>query len=192
MGMAIKKNEFKVLFSHPKSSIIISNPEEIEGDIWHITKNELLNSQAISEKFQKIRGEGINRALFIEGYLDGIIMQTFFKQDKSSNMMDMFKDLILSREFFTFMSKWKVIRDLLHNNILHHENYKQLLTDTKTIIDERNKFAHGNLIICGNKMILSFFDGKLCEEEIDKKKIDELNKTFGRSYYFLEELHKSV
>lgn len=190
--MTIEKGEFGVIFSHPKYPISVTNPEKIEGNIWHISKKELLKARSISKKFQKIRGEIINRAVFIEGTIDAIIMRVFFKNNKSSDMMLLFKDIILNREFFTFMSKWKVFRDLLHNHIINHKEYKKLLTDIKFIIDERNKFAHGNLIIRGNEMILSFFKEKAAKEEINKKKIDELNKAFGRCYNLLEEINKSV
>jgi hypothetical protein len=133
------------------------------------------------EIFQQWRGHIINNALFIEEKIANIISKIFF--DKNRERISQFHSIILEREFFTFMNKWKVLRDILNSISPYKEkDYTQLKTDLKEIVEVRDKFAHGNVIYSGDdgkKIFLEYFSGEAKREEITEdtiKKFIELAK----------------
>lgn len=119
------------------------------------------------EQFQSWRGQIINNALSIEEQIEKIISKIFFKEDNEN--ADKFHSFILSREFFTFMNKWKVLRDILNSVSPYKErDYKQLKTDLLNIVNTRDNFAHGKVDYSEGKIILKYFKNEPQEEEISE------------------------
>lgn len=124
--------------------------------------------------FQAWRGHIINNALFIEEKLDLIICKILFRKELDG--AGYFKTMVLSREFFSFMSKWKVLRDLLKTlSPFKEQDYSELFRELKFIVDERDKFAHGQVMYSGNrgeKILLEYFKETLQKDEITENTIN--------------------
>jgi len=130
------------------------------------------------ERFQAWRGHIINHSLFIEERIDLIISKLFLKKD--IERVELFRAIILSREFFGFMNKWKVLKDLLTTiEPYKNNNYSSLYSNLHNLINERDKFAHGQVTYSGSKgekIILEYFKEKLQKEEITEKNVEDFLK----------------
>ncbi len=147
------------------------------------------------EQFQSIRGQIINNALFVEEKIDYIITKILF--NKNFAQADLFINIILSREFFNFMNKKKVLKDLLSSvepfkNRNHHELYQNI----QKVIDERNKFAHGQVSYSGNKgekIFIQYFKEEIVNEEITQTSVnnflDMARKCYGELDKIMAELN---
>ena len=126
------------------------------------------------EKFQAWRGHIINNALFIEEKVDTIISNLLF-YDLEKKVL--FQSIILSREFFGFMNKWKVLKDLMGTmEIFKDGKYNIFFSNLHKLINERDKFAHGKVTYMGDrgeKIILEYFKEKIQKEEITEKTVEE-------------------
>jgi len=142
------------------------------------------------ERFQAWRGHIINNALFIEEKIDNIISKIFL--GKNMERFEQFNSIILAREFFTFMSKWNVLRDILNSiNPYKERDYIQLKTDLQKIIEVRNKFAHGKVSYSGNKgekIILEYFSGGPKKEEINENMIKNFIELVKKCHFELDKI----
>ncbi|MBS3076236.1 hypothetical protein J4481_00655 [Candidatus Pacearchaeota archaeon] len=142
------------------------------------------------EIFQHWRGQIINNSLFIENKIDSIITNLLFKQDVEKSSL--FKSVILSREFFGFMSKWKVLRNLLKTLMpFKDKDYSELFKDLHFIIDERDKFAHGQVSYSGmrgEKIFLTYFKEISKKEEITESTIITFKEVCSRCHQELDKI----
>ena len=123
----------------------LRNPEEIRLTPKRgYTADHLRDVCRKNSLVTKMRGRVIGSCLNIERRLDSFISDVMVNKKKKS----LFKELILEKEFFTLMNKWKLFRELIKqlgiNNISEDER-KELLTLTKEIIETRDRFAHGKV-----------------------------------------------
>lgn len=119
------------------------------------------------DKFQKWRGEVVSQAILVEQQIEEIISKIFF--NKNVDLVDNFRSFILGRDFFTFMNKWHVLKDILDTmEPYKNEDYKELKRELHDIVNIRNNFAHGKAVHYNGEIILEYF-----REGINKDKIDE-------------------
>ena|SRR3990172_11334022 len=141
------------------------------------------------ERFQSWRGHIINNSLFVEEKLEDVISKIFVKE----SMAEHFHSIVIGREFFTFMSKWKVFKDITDSISPHKEkDYAQLKTNLLEVINVRDKFAHGKVSYSGDKgekIILNYFKGEPKTEEIDERTISTFVELVKKC---LEELNKFI
>lgn len=146
------------------------------------------------EIFQHWRGQIINNSLFVEDKIDSIITKLLFKQD--AEKASLFKSVVLSREFFGFMNKRKVLGDFLKILIpFKDNNYSNFLGRINSIIDERNKFAHGQVSysgVSGEKISLSYFKDGVKKEEITEEKVKIFIESCKAVYIELDEIIKTI
>ena len=160
-------------------------------------KFELDTTEAFKkdEGFQAIRGQIINNSLFIEEKIDYIITKVLF--NKNFAQADLFINIILSREFFSFMNKKKVLKDLLSSiDPFKNRNYHELYQNIQKVIDERNKFAHGQVSYSGNKgekILIQYFKEEIVNEEITQTSVnnflDIVRKCYGELDKIMAELN---
>jgi hypothetical protein len=140
--------------------------------------------------FQAWRGHIINNALFIEEKIDLIISKLLFRKELEG--AGLFKSVVLSREFFSFMSKWKVMRDLLKTlSPFKEANYSELFRDLQFIVNERDKFAHGQVMYSGNsgeRILLEYFKETLQKEEITEATVKTFIEKCTKCYEKLDKI----
>lgn len=173
--------------------IRITNPEDIPpGSAWTVSEEELKNITEQNEALINIRGRIISAALLVERKMDDILSIIFVGSEPNS--MVLFKELLLNKEFFTFMAKWRVFKDMSNQKLISfvkEEDKKRTLTIIKMVINTRDRFAHGDIIFSGTKPQLLFSeDGKSRSIELNNQYFDELNKSFDQALYILDEIYK--
>lgn len=113
-----------------------------------------------SEELATIRGKIISDALVVESGLDDIISLIFMGKNLESAYL--FKEMLLDKEFFTFMNKWKLFREFTKRGMISFESdlvRKEVLTLIKRVIDVRDHFAHGSIDVENNFARLTFIEG---------------------------------
>ena len=139
--------------------------------------------------FQSIRGRIINASLLVEEKIDKILNKVFVKREQELN--NLFQSIVLGREFFSFMAKWKVLRDLFHNlSIFKDKDYSTLSNEIKDIIDIRDMFAHGRNTHKGDEsIVIDYFKEKPKREEITQEFLEDFDKKIKFIYQQLEEIY---
>ena len=135
------------------------------------------------ERVKNIRSRIIEEALFVEASVTGVIL-AFVLGDKRYREARLLRALIFDSEFCTFMQKRKILSkifDICGDDIqcLTKDEAKFLRRNLNEIILERDKFAHGQLLIDGftyKPWIIYYRDGENkdeIEEGIEEKFIDK-------------------
>jgi hypothetical protein len=173
--------------------IKITNPKEIPpGHVWTVSEEDLKLITEQNEALANIRGRVISVALLVEQKLDDIISLIFM--GNNLNGTTLFKELLLNKEFFTFMSKWRLFRDLTNLkiiNIADEKVRKKILTLIKDVIEIRDKFAHGDIVFSGTQPQLYYIrDGEKKYDILDAEYFKNLDTIFGQSLFFLEDIYK--
>ena len=184
--------EFQSRHVSGASIIRVNNQIEMspEGIPYNLKKPNLTDTFKKNEQFQAIRGQIINDSLFVEEKIDEIISKILFNED--SNQTDLFINIILSREFFNFMNKKKVMKDLLSSvEPFKKRDYHELYQNIQKVIDERDKFAHGQVSYSGNKgekIFIQYFKGKIIKEEITTESRDGFLEIIKKCHEYLDKI----
>ena len=170
----------------------ITNPNDIPpGESWTINQDDLRKIQEQNEILIEIRGRIISSSLNIEHKLDDIISVLFMGNELDS--INLFKELLLEKEFFTFMNKWKLLRELTQREIIRFEKEevrKETLSLVKNIIETRDRFAHGEIIFSGTTPQLIYLDGgKKKRVTLDNKYFDDQNVKFVQADNILRDIY---
>ena len=178
-------------FTSGTGIIRFTNHVEIPpGETYKFELNNINDTLRKDDLFQAWRGHIINNALFIEEKIDLAISKLLFRNELEG--AGLFKSIVLSREFFSFMSKWKVLRDLLKTISPFKETYSsELLSDLQFIVNERDKFAHGQVMYSGNngeKILLEYFKETLQKEEVTEDTIKAFIEKCGKCHMGLEKI----
>jgi len=173
----------------------ITNPEDIPpGGSWTVTQEDLKNIEEQNEALIAIRGRVITASLLIEQKLDEVLAIIFV--GSQMHAVNLFKELLLEKEFFTFMNKWKLFRDLSKREIIKfakEEERKAFLTELRKIIETRDRFAHGDVVFSGTSPKLDYLvDGEHKIQILDNSYFDELNEIFSYSHQILDQLTKHL
>ncbi len=115
------------------------------------------------EIFQHWRGQIINNSLFVEERLDWAINKLLPK-DSPHKIINL-----------SFKKKSVLLKELINKiGSFKAQDLSQLFNDLDKIIEERNKFAHGQVSYSGmqgEKIFLSYFRETLQKEEITEANI---------------------
>ena len=131
--------------------------------------------QPIYAKYKAYRAEVLEAALFIESRLD-VLLCTFFV-DKNPERELLFRSLVLDPESGTFFTKWRMLRgafDIAGVPALTETERKSLLSGLKQLINDRNKFAHGNLYVDVRDgcPVLHYYEACKKEDRLSDDKIE--------------------
>lgn len=170
----------------------ITNPNEIPlGESWTINQEDLRKIQEQNEALIEIRGRVISSSLNIEHKLDDIISVLFMGNELEP--INLFKELLLEKEFFTFMNKWKLLRELTQREIIRFEKEeirKETLNLVKNIIETRDRFAHGEIIFSGTTPQLIYLEGgKKKRVTLDNDYFDQQNVKFVQADNILRDIY---
>jgi hypothetical protein len=96
------------------------------------------------------RAEVVEAALSVEGLLDQVLLDLLVGREATKRAL--FSELVLAAEFCTSFQKWKMFRKVMSSvgpyfEQLSDDDGETLRRDIKMLIEERNKFAHGDLIV---------------------------------------------
>ena len=96
------------------------------------------------------RAEVIEAALSVEGILDQVLLDLLVGRDASKRAR--LTELVLTAEFCTSFQKWKMLRALMsavpsYFEQLLEDDKKTLRKEIHALIEDRNKFAHGDLFV---------------------------------------------
>jgi len=128
-------------------------PEEFFYDIT--PEGQTIANEIIATVYAK-RGEFISRSIDIEYVLGKSISDFFFETD--SERKELFHQHIIDHPFFSFMEKKKVLESIMAKHpekfpAFERKERDDLFKYIKSIIDVRNAFAHGEIIIDVNNRI---------------------------------------
>ncbi len=161
----------------------VTNPEIHPKGEGKLSIEDIQKLTVVRDEITKKRGRVLSSALLIEELLEVIITDTFFNKDigKITKEKELFEGAMLEREFFTFMSKWKVFKELCNNHpALNAQNRPDLLTKIKEIINIRNRFAHGKVIFReGKNPTLVYYENGKKEKLLDDSYFEELRVKFN-------------
>lgn len=173
----------------------ITNPTNIlPGESMILSDQDIKSIKKQNEALLKIRGKVIAASLIVEEKLDNLISLIFM----GLNHLDRqdFREIILSKETFTFMTKWKVLRDLINRKAIifsKEDERKSFLTLLKDIIETRDRFAHGEIIFSGTQPQLNFVhQGEQKYLVLDNNYFDGLNKHFSHIDRILSQLYAFI
>lgn len=160
------------------------------------TKSVELKIDEFRKKYGEMtvkRGEFIDMCLDVENRLSVLINRFFF--DSSDQKYIAFNELILSAEFFTFMQKKKVLEKIFNypNQFpnLSIEKRDIILQKLMNVISDRNKMAHGEVLIDGDTGIpvLQYYENGKKEITLDSKFFDKFE---GRIAYLMKEIESLI
>lgn len=171
----------------------VTNPKNTPpGKSWIVTEEDIKNISEQNEALIEIRGRVISHSILIEDKLGDIICTVLFENnvDKCS----LFKEMFLDKEFFTFMNKWKIFREITERKLINFESdktRKEFCTVLKDVIKTRDNFAHGEIIFSGTKPQLHFTnEGKKAYFNLNDDYFNYVNNLFNRGFFIVEDLYK--
>jgi hypothetical protein len=184
--------EFKLKFkSNLGDDFRLEKPEELDKKKWCYTEKDLDEVMKKHSLILEMRGRIIGACLTIERRLESYIADVFCTKNKKL----LFKELILEKEFCTFMNKWKILRELTHIlNIksISEKERKELLTLIKGMMETRDRFAHGRLIFSGKNPNLCFQSGgKKVSMIIDQNFFQKFEIKFRKTIHLFDKFTKS-
>ena len=167
----------------------------IKGEVYPIPGKPVCLGEVIEiqKEVEEIRKKVIGGAIAIESLIESLITIALFPEDKGK--MRLFSDIVLSREQFSFMMKWKVLSDLTKANPIFtdsKETIKNLGGAIENIITYRNAFAHGTVVFRDKVPHLRYFKGKVIEKEVDDNFLSQIEKDFHKTHELLQELYSDI
>lgn len=160
----------------------VTNPKIPPGGEWKLTLEDIHELAKVRDEITKKRGVVLSSSLLIEELLEVMITNIFFSKDidRVTKEKELFGGAVLEREFFTFMSKWKVFRELCHHHpALNTKDHSDLLRELKEIINIRNRFAHGKVVFKeGKNPTLVYFEDGEKEQLLNDAYFEELRVKF--------------
>jgi hypothetical protein len=173
----------------------VTNPTALKpGESMTLTDEDIKSIKKQNEALLKIRGKVISAALITEQQLDDLISILMMGIDNDAR--NQFKEMILNKEFFTFMNKWKTLRDFLNRKAIvfaEETERKEFLNELHQLIEIRDIFAHGEIIFSGTIPQLHFSkEGEKRYLILNDEYFDGLNELFSKVNFTLENLFKFV
>jgi len=140
---------------------------------------DVQRATASYEKVKNVRSRIIEEALFVEMYLTGVILNFVLGEERHRETR-LLRSLIFDSGFCTFMQKRQMLSKIFRIcgdeiQCLTKDEGKSLRRNLNEIILERDKFAHGQLLIDGftyRPWIIYYRDGEQkheVEEKIEEK-----------------------
>ncbi len=158
---------------------------------------DTIRAQKVYESVQPIRNTVIESALHIESTLTSALLH--FTAGQNYPIHNILRELVFDAEFCTFMQKRKMLSKLFEmkgENIscLTRSESKSLRRNINRIISERDKFAHGFIVIhCRNyKAGIKYFSGGEKIDPIDHSYLDGFLDVYEECEKMLTKLNNFV
>lgn len=169
----------------------ITNPEDIPpGKSFTINQEDLRKIQEQNEALMEIRGRVISSSLNIEHKLDDILSVVFM--GKSLESINLFKELLLEKEFFTFMNKWRLFKEICNRKIINFKDdsiQEETMKIIHNVMKTRDQFAHCEILFSGTIPTLRFVEnGKKKFIILNDKYFDGQNIIFTQAYDILNDI----
>jgi hypothetical protein len=155
-----------------------------------------IHCEELYNQIKPKRAEAIEAALSVEGALDMVLLDLLVGKDESRR--DVLREHVLFPEFCTSMQKWKMLKRLVDTfpeyfKILNNEQLTELKRDIKELMDDRNKFAHGDLFVDGQEfhVELRYYENGTKWLQVNHDYFNGLIEKAFRSSKSLQNLHKT-
>lgn len=155
---------------------------------------DTVRAQKVYESVQPIRNSVIESALDIESSLTGTILH--FTVGTNYPVHNILRELVFDAEFCTFMQKRKILSKIFEMkgediSCFTTTESKSLRQDVNFIILERDKFAHGSIVIdCRDyRAAIKYFRGGAKLDFIDMSYLDNFLEVYERCENMLTRLN---
>lgn len=142
------------------------------------------------------RAEAIEAALSVEGVLDQVLLDLLVGREASKR--ELVRELILAAEFCGSLQKWRMLRQLMSTvpeyfTGLSEGDAKKLREELHSLINDRNKFAHGDLFVDGRdrSVLLRYYEGGTKYMTVTEQFLNDLLERAFRTRETLFSLHSS-
>ena len=170
--------------------IKLSKPENLPKEKFGYTADHLKYVMKQTDKIIEIRGQIIGGTLYVENKINEIILKYFF--EKQNKKKDIFQELVLEKEFFTLIQKWKIFRELLNRNVVkisNEKNKKEILRLIHEVIEIRNRFTHGCIDFEYLTPVIEYLkNGEKKKDILDKKYFCNVSKIFNQACDLLDQI----
>jgi hypothetical protein len=147
----------------------------------------VLGVKGIREKFILATGE-------VEKGIEEVISIVLF--GRNHDRMDLFKDTIISREFFTIENKFDILREIIEKGGIEFENKSErdgFLNQISEVIKIKKLFVKGEIIFSETSMRIYFGEKKTkIGRIIDEDFFEEINNLISYSVNLLRELGEFI
>lgn len=170
--------------------IKLSKPENLPMEKFAYSAEHLKLVLKENDKIIELRGQIISGTLFIEHELNEIILKYFF--EKQEEKKSCFQELVLEKEFFTLMQKWRILRELLNRNVVTipgEKDKKEVLRLIHEVIEIRDRFAHGAISFEFTTPVIEYLkNGEKKKDILNKKYFYKISKIFNQASDLLEQI----
>ena len=163
------------------------------ADAEHQPSGRLSVAMSRYNEYKVCRAEIIDGATYIENMLELVLCDAIVGKDETYRTR--LRASMFAGEAFTFFQKWKALRSLLEKEpSLMGEvipNLKDHIRGLSEVIKDRNKFAHGSIIVNENtlQVQLQYFEGSKQVLELNEAAIEVIIKRMEEAYFWLDGLH---
>jgi hypothetical protein len=138
------------------------------------------------------RAEAIEAALSVEGVLDLVLLDLLIGRESSRR--EVLRELVLAAEFCSSHQKWKMLKQFMTSQPgyfaeLTEPLLKKLREELHSLINDRNKFAHGDLFVDArdDSVLLRYYEAGTKYAKITEAFLNDL---IGRAFRSRETLFK--
>lgn len=123
-------------------------------------------------------------AFVVEELLGSIINYYFFPENSApQEKIDLFREHVISTDFFSFNSKIRVLEAILNQTkILEDALKKKYCTKLRDVMHIRNSFAHGEIRTDGKEVRLLFFRGGPQYKTLSDEYLKEIETTLKEAF----------
>ncbi len=146
---------------------VIGDPERLKDPAI------LAQLQQSYDATKHLRSEVIEAALFVESQLTLVLGDWLSGSDQMRR--DRLRAALLDTDVVSFMTKWKILGQLLDDGtavhgVLEPSEAKTLRRELHQLVSDRNKFAHGDLYarIDDGVVVLQYYEGGPKEVAVDE------------------------
>lgn len=130
--------------------------------VRNVTKGQLKDQKTLEHferlysKFTAVRSEIIDAALWVENTLTVFILHALIGEDYSRHKL--LRAFVFEAEFCSFMQKRKILSMLFEEfstqiTCINTAESKVLRREINEIIETRNIFAHGHIVVDANRLL---------------------------------------
>lgn len=177
--------EFSTGKSNSKNFILNT---KLKSNELKISRDEYKKLTLMYDNSKNARGQILDKCIDIENSIN-IIIQYFFTKSSKNEEFYLLKEYILDSEAFTFIQKKKVLEKILEKlDFLDKKKVKKIIQTLMNIIKDRNKLAHGLILIDYEEMKtqVRYYENGYKFERFGKEFYDKFNERFDFLYRELQ------
>ncbi len=142
------------------------------------------------------RAEAIEAALSVQGVLDLVLLDLLVGKDAARRAT--LREMVLAAEFCTSFQKWKMLKQFMSSepnyfSQLSAEEAKKLREELHALLNDRNKFAHGDLMVDASdySVAIRYYESGTKYMKVTNEFLNQLIGRALRSREVLFNLHQS-